>query len=132
MRKVRLLMLCVAAVVVGALSACDLLPLVINQDANGALESTSVGGKVEIRLPGNAGTGYEWLRVAPEPMDDSPLEIVQEGVFEPGQSGLPGALGTYTFEYKAVETGTVTLEFDYKRAWEDDVIDTFSVVIWVQ
>jgi len=132
MRKVRIVALCAAVVVVGTLSACKLIPLVITQDADGTLESTSVGGQVEIRLPGNAGTGYEWLLVDPQPLAGSPLDSVQEGTFEPDQPGLPGSAGTYIFKYKATSSGTLTLRYDYKRSWEPDAIDTFSVIVWVR
>jgi predicted secreted protein len=132
MRKVRMLLLVGAVAVAGTLSACTFFPLVIDQTANGSLEATSVGGNLVIKLAGNPSVGYEWLRVAPGSLDDSPLEIVQEGRFKGGDGNICGAPGTFVFEYHAARAGTVTLRFEYRLAWETTAVDTFTVVIWVR
>ena len=132
MRKVRMLMFVGAVAVVGSLAACTFFPLTITQTADGSLEAMSVGGKLMIKLAGNPSTGFGWYRVSPESLDGTPLEIIEEASFEPGESEIVGAPGTCVFKYRAVEAGTVTLDFEYKRTWEESVSDTFSIVIWVR
>jgi hypothetical protein len=48
------------------------------------------------------------------------------------EGDAPGAGGTTSFTWadtKSVASGSYAIEFRYKRAWESDAVDTFSVIV---
>jgi predicted secreted protein len=119
-------------VLVAALSGCWLLPISIDDEADGTVRSVEVGDEILVRLSGNATTGHQWIREAPESLDASPLEAVSEGDYASDDPDSCGGEGVFTFRYRAVASGLVSLEFSYRKPWEDESTDTFSVTIWVR
>lgn len=133
MNRIRVLIaLVLAGALVGTLSGCWLASLLITPADDGTIETISIGDRMRIRLPGSTSTGYAWLRVIPESLEGSALEIIREAEYEPIDSSSLGAPGHFTFEYRAVQSGTITLGFVYRRSWEEEAIDTFSIVVWVK
>lgn len=82
-----------------------------------------------IALESNPTTGYSWQAS----FDSAALELVEQ-TYELGDyanEGAVGAGGTELFRFKALESGTFQITFDYERPWEDESIDqkTFTVEI---
>jgi predicted secreted protein len=119
-------------VLAAALAGCWLLPVSIGEEADGTARSVEIGHEILIRLAGNAATGYQWIREAPESFDGTPLEVVSEGDYELDDPNVCGGPGVFTFRYRAVASGIVPLVFAYRKPWEDDATGTFSVTIWVR
>ena len=59
------------------LCACSLFTVIIDESDFGSIQRLGVGDLLLIRLTGNASTGYEWVRVEPASLAESPLEIVR-------------------------------------------------------
>jgi predicted secreted protein len=114
------------------LSGCWLLPISIDETADGTAQSVEVGHEILIRLTGNAATGYQWIREAPESFDGTPLEVVSEGDYELDDPDVCGGPGVFTFRYRAVASGIVSLAFSYRKPWEDESTDAFSVIVWAR
>ena len=113
------------------LVGCGVETLTLRQDEGGGIEPVGLGALIRIRLDGNASTGYVWTRVEPEGALGSPLETLQEGAYLT-DTEIPGSPGVYAFDYHAMQRGTITLAFEYKRPWEDEPVDTFTTTIWIQ
>ena len=114
------------------LSGCWLVPMVLDESSDGSVQTLSVGDTVIIALKGNASSGYQWIRETPDSINGDPLVTISEGEYEVDDPDVCGGPGTFRFSYQASTAGVITLAYEYRRPWEDDFIDTFSVVIWVQ
>jgi len=114
------------------LTGCWMLPVSIDQADDGSVQAIEVGDVIRIELAGNISTGYQWIRVAPVSLVDTPLESIEEGTYEQDDPDVCGGPGTFTFAYRAVTSGTVELGYDYARPWEPDPIDSFSIIVWVK
>jgi predicted secreted protein len=92
--------------------------------------STTVGQEFTISLDSNPTTGYEWNLVSPLP---SWLELVGHE-YTPTHPNLIGGAGIEEWTFKATNTGSTTLVFYYRRAWETGVqpLDIYVVQITVQ
>jgi len=126
--RISLGFVCIAIVL---LSGCGVETVTLTRDDGGCIESVGLGALISIRLDGNASTGYAWTRVTPEIVPGLPIEILQEGAYIT-DTGIPGSPGVYAFDYHAMQRGTITLGFAYKRPWEESAIDAYTVTIWVQ
>ena len=73
----------------------------------------SVNDTIQISLPYTAGTGYMWFWNKDE---DSLLDSVS--VETNYNTELVGGAGTQVWNFVAKKTGKCTLEFEYKRPWE--------------
>lgn len=93
---------------------------------NGAEVSVATGDIVEIDLPGNPTTGFDW-KVADT--DKSRLEFMGS-TFTP-DSDLVGSGGTYRFRFRAVAAGDVFLRLVYKRSGDAAPADTFTATIHI-
>ncbi len=115
------------------LCGCSLFTVTIDESDLGSIQRLDVGDLLLIRLMGNASTGYEWVRVEPASLSESPLEIVKEGGYQTLGCQLVGEPGEFVFRYRAVRPGTVTLGFEHRRPWDpQDPIGTYSVTVWVR
>jgi predicted secreted protein len=114
------------------LTGCLVSTYVLTDADAGTIQVIDVADHIVIHLSGNASTGFQWERVAPPALDDSPLEAVEEGSYE-SLGSAPGSPGVFTFGYEAVNEGTLSMTFAYRRPWEDEPpLATFTVVIWVR
>jgi len=84
---------------------------VITLEADGAAADVAPGERLELRLPENAGTGYQWVLDDPEP----PLRVVEETLH--AAADRAGGTGEHRFVLHADEPGETTLVARHARAW---------------
>jgi len=128
----RLTVVTVVLLVAVGLGGC--LPSVhaLTEADHGRLVVVEVGDEIVIRLSGNASTGYQWERSSPTEFESTALAPIAEADYE-SLGSAPGSPGLFTFRYIAVERGTVTLQFEYRRPWEDEPpLDRISIVLWAR
>ncbi len=96
-------------------------PMVLGRESNGKRVSVTVGQRVQVRLPGNATTGYLWELAR---IEGAAVEAVGKGEYvpdkPPGGKPLEGSGGVSVFTFRAVKPGVATLALEYKRPWEKD------------
>lgn len=114
------------------LSGCWLLPMTLDETADGSVRTIDVGDTIRIVLEGNISTGYQWIRTAPASLVGTPLEAVEEGEYEQDDQDVCGGPGTFSFLYRAVASGTIELVFEYTKPWEEEPVDTFTLALWVK
>jgi inhibitor of cysteine peptidase len=110
-----------------------------NEPTTIALTAASSGSTVEatvrdpivIRLEANLTTGYSW-QLQPG-LDEAVVTFVQEAYEQaPATSGLVGAGGTQTLEFKAVGVGSTSVSLAYQQTGSGHLGATFSVRIDVR
>jgi len=128
----------VAIVIVGLLCACGAAAAPVptpstkrltEADAGRSIELRA-GDKLEVALPGNPTTGFQWdVSVG----DTAILRPSGEPEFEPSSSAVGGG-GTITLRFAAVGTGQMGLTLIYHRPFEKDVppAQTFEVTVTVR
>ena len=86
----------------------------------------AVGQRIEIRLPANVTTGYEWL------LQSFPgcLELSD---FRYGMVGkqMPGAGGFQTVNFIAKSSGVADVRLEYRRPWEHNAVPTKTFTLKV-
>jgi len=89
-----------------------------------------VGDTLEIRLPVNPTTGFQW---EVSDLDSAILRPVGEPAFEPSSNGV-GSGGQVTLRFQAVQAGQTELALILHRPFEKDVppIQTFEVTVIVK
>ena len=128
----------IAIVIVGLLCACgaSVAPAptpstkrLTEADTGRSIELRG-GDKLEITLPGNPTTGFQWdVSVG----DTAILRPSGEPEFEPSSSAVGGG-GKFTLRFAAVGTGQMGLTLIYHRPFEKDVPSdqTFDVTVTVR
>ncbi|WIV53705.1 protease inhibitor I42 family protein [Amycolatopsis nalaikhensis] len=84
---------------------------VITLEADGAAADVAPGERLELRLPENAGTGYQWVLDTPDP----PLRVV--GETRHPAADRAGGTGEHRFVLDADQPGEVTLVARHARPW---------------
>ena len=96
-------------------------PVVIDESNAGKVVIAHAGQIVEIRLKGNATTGYEWVETSMDTFSESPrvLERVAS-TYQPDKAGknVVGSGGTSIKQFKAVGKGRARVTMQYLRTWE--------------
>lgn len=87
---------------------------VLTLEADGAAADVAPGERLELRLPENAGTGYQWVLDDPEP----PLRVVEET--RHAAADRAGATGEHRFVLHADAPGETTLVARHARPWAPD------------
>ncbi len=77
-----------------------------------------VGETFTVELEGNPTTGYEWQLA----QDDARFRLINKDYAPPSTS--IGAATKERFQIEALQSGSTTLTFKYKRPWETEVLDT--------
>lgn len=85
-------------------------------DCNSTVE-LNTGDTLTLALEGNPTTGYDW---EVESNDPAVLELSGEPEYS-SESSATGAGGTYTYRFKAVAKGQVTLRLIYHQPFEKNV-----------
>jgi len=118
----RIFFLLLVASVCGAQTNPAVHSVTISEDQNGQTIDVHKGDDVVVTFVAAGGTGYAWT------MEPSDLATAKEKDV-PQKPGLPGGPVTIMFHVKAKKT--VTLKFDFARAWEKDKppAKTFSVTL---
>jgi len=110
-------------VLLGACSTARTLDL----DDDGLRIELETGDEVELVLPGNPSTGYEWVVTEGPPN----LEQVEEARFV-AESDLIGAGGEFHFRFRATGLGTGRLVLVYERTFEEvEPLDAFEIEVTV-
>lgn len=121
------------AVLLGAvlfLSGCLGSLIVLDEADDSCLKAIKIGDIVIVQLRGNPSGGYLWEMAGT--LKEDVLEPLGEGEFVPDDPNVCGSSGVWEFRFRAVSSGTTTIEFAYGRPWEEETTDTFSVIIFVQ
>lgn len=117
------------------LSAISLLvgcsPLtIITSDNNGSTVLLEASGILIVQLQGNPSTGYAWQ--IKDTLRPRVLKSLGQPKLDCDETEVAGTPCSVEFQFRAVSPGTTPLELVYKRSWEDEPIDTFSVIVSVQ
>ena len=95
------------------------------------------GESFALRLPSNPTTGYSWVLVNNDELKSSNvLAFLSEnagGEYEskPHRSGMVGLGGNSYFKFQGVNGGKSSIQFDYKRPWETESINSVLVDVSV-
>jgi inhibitor of cysteine peptidase len=84
---------------------------------SGKTFTTAPGGTLDIRLKGNATTGYSWNVAA---CDKAVIQLANSQ-YVPNQPHLAGSGGVQHYTFKIVGKGRTMLKVTYQRVWEKDV-----------
>ena len=101
---------------------------------NGKGFAVKVGETIEVSLPGNASTGYEWI-VFLGKNDAALIKQVGEPVYvsDPTPNRLVGGGDTFIFTFRAVARGQALLKLVYARPWESEKpLQTFGVTLKIR
>lgn len=79
--------------------------------------SIDVGKSIAVMLPGNAGTGYDWVLAG-----ELPAFLRQRGAsdFVAKDASKVGSQGDTRFIFEAIAEGEATVRFHYLRSWQQD------------
>ena len=96
---------------------------------NGRSIELKVGDVLEVTLPGNPTTGFQW---EVDSVDSAILRQIGEPEFKPSNNAV-GSGGNFTLRFEAVGTGQTELKMIHHRSFEENVppIQTFEVTITV-
>ena len=123
-------------VVLGVLTACSAPPApatpiqsLTEADAGRSIK-LRVGDKLEVTLPGNPTTGFQWEVGS---VDTSVLKPIGKPEYKSSSNAL-GSGGQFTFRFEAVAPGQTTLQLIYHRPFEKDTppAQTFEVTVTVK
>ncbi len=102
----------------------------IDSSADGRLIQLETGDTLVVRLRGNPSTGASWAFI--EPPNPMVLEQVGEMSFVADEEDVCGSPGTFTLRFRAAKSGTTQLNLEYGRAWEDEILEAFSAIVYVR
>jgi inhibitor of cysteine peptidase len=131
----KLMLLLILSVIIGLICACAAAApeqptrQLTEADSGGVIE-LHVGDTLEIALPGNPTTGFQW---EVDSVDSAILRQVGEAKFEP--SGIAvGSGGNVTIRFEAAGTGQTELKLIHHRPFEENVppTQTFEVTVTVR
>ena len=96
----------------------------------GRLVELRVGDILEVILPGNPTTGFQW---EVSEINSAILETIGEPKFEPSSNAV-GSGGNVTLRFEAVGTGQTELKLIHHRPFEENIppMQTFEVTITVR
>ena len=81
---------------------------------------------MRLEIPSNPSTGYDWrLKIAGESIELTSYEYVH------GESDLTGSGGTAIYVFESLKPGEVSLVFENRRGWEEEVIEVLEYDIAV-
>src|SRR5262245_47871717 len=101
----------------------------LTETDDGRLIELKVGDKLEVTLPGNPTTGFQW---EVSDVDSIILTPIGGPEFEPSSNAI-GSGGNITLRFEAVGAGQTELKLIYHRPFEENVppVQTFQVSITV-
>ena len=89
--------------------------LQIDENANGKEIELHIGDEFVINLRENPTTGFRWNSIS----SGEPACTLLDHAFA-SVGSAPGNGGNHSWHFKAVKEGAVTIEFVYRRSWEQD------------
>jgi len=97
---------------------------VLTELDQGGSVTLRMGDRLMVLLSGNPTTGYSWSDALAS--DTAPVRPSQDVEYR-ASSSLIGSGGFFLFRYWAVDQGTQSFRFEYKRSWESvEPISTLS------
>jgi inhibitor of cysteine peptidase len=112
------------------LSGCLGRLFVLDEADDGSLKTIKVGDIVVVQLRGNPSGGYLWQLA--DTVKEAVLESLGEGEFVPDDPNVCGGSGAWKFRFRAIASGSTPLDFAYRRPWEEEIVSTFSAIIYVK
>jgi len=108
--------------------------LQLGEAENGQSFAVEVGDTIEVLLPGNPTTGFEWTAAI---SDEDAALVEQQGepayVSESSGETVVGGGGVYTFTFKTVAQGQAELKLIYARSFESGPPEqTFTVTLTIE
>jgi len=105
----------------GSPSTAEAEPVTLEEAASGSEVTLAPGQELNLVFASNVTTGYQWELVQPAA---AVLGVLDPGTYhesagEGGQGPLAGRGGT-SFRFRAVRSGTDTLQLVYRRPWEKE------------
>jgi inhibitor of cysteine peptidase len=99
---------------------------VLTEEDDGTVIELKTDEELVIRLEENPSTGYTW-EIHEE--DDANLVLKDSSFSQPSDAAVGGG-GVRTCRFEAQEPGTVTIEMEYRRQWEQaNLSDRFKVTV---
>ncbi len=132
MKKIISLMMVV--IMIGAVSFADVVtPMLISEKLVPTLYEGSKNNfevnvnedEFTITINENPTTGYMWEYKI---IDENSIEYVSDNYIEPN-TNLIGAGGKREFIFRTLKNSTTLIEFNYKRSWENESIETLNLII---
>lgn len=87
-------------------------PVTVLDESTAAPATVTVGGRVQIRLRAQFGTGYSWALQGPPP---PALKSLGDQIEHPAGPPKEGGFDVQVFSFEAVSPGTARLDFVYRR-----------------
>ncbi len=98
--------------------------LEIDASQNGKGLTVEIGEAICLRLSENPSTGYRWFLCS----EIEPILTIEKDAFSASGSA-PGAFGSRTWQFVAMQAGHVDLQLERRRSWENRAAETFTVSI---
>jgi predicted secreted protein len=108
--------------------------LKLGQTDDGKTFTVRVGDTIQVVIPGNPTTGYEWTAVLAA-KDAALIQQLGEPQYAANNTGdnLVGSGGVFTLTFKAVAKGQATLKLAYARSFESvQPIQTFTATVNIE
>ncbi|NLO27984.1 MAG: protease inhibitor I42 family protein [Actinobacteria bacterium] len=109
-------------------------PLELGEADNGKIYTVKAGDTIQVVLPGNPTTGYEWTA----DLNEEAGEILEQGdepayMRDPTEGNVVGVGGRFILTFEAKAAGEATLRLVYSRSFEDvEPLETFEAHIIVE
>ncbi len=100
----------------------------LTEQSAGKKLKLSKAGLLAIKLPSNAGTGYQWVVKSGSP----DFITIGNSFTIPHTNGpVTGAAGTEIIFMGAKKAGLYNVTMEYKRSWERSAVESFSFIVEV-
>ena len=111
-------------------TAPEIATVMVTEEQDGTQINLGKGDFLLVALESNPSTGYQW---EVRNNDEAVLRQLGESLFRPS-SNVPGAGGTETFRFEAIDEGASVLRLVYRRSFEEneEPIDTFTLRVVVE
>lgn len=97
----------------------------VASDQNGHSLAARIGDDIELRLPENRTTGYQWH------LEDAgaPVCAIEKNEFEAPGSRPPGAAGARLCRLQVVQRGRALIRLVYRRSFGSAKSETFTLTV---
>lgn len=100
----------------------------LTEEDNGQTVAMNLVDKIEVVLPSNPSTGYQWVNMLTE---GGIVVQVGDPIYEqyPECQGRDGCGGTETFHFEATQAGTGAIKLVYEQTWVNEPSKQFEVTV---